>query len=172
MGDRCTGHCCRYFSVGPPEEAAAQLNRLIARGGDSGDAQKVKDLLIYRGYFTNPLNEDQEPEHWYTCKHFVVDEEYDGHCAIYEERPMMCRKYPNGEACAYAKTGCSWDWAHRPQRRSIDVPVHRLLWKKRVQWLEVARTAAPPSDAMDLKPTGLVDLQPVTCGKSGFKVPR
>jgi Fe-S-cluster containining protein len=132
MGDRCTGHCCRYFSLGPPEQIAEVLERDIALGGDEGaDAQKVKDLLIYRGYFTNPLNEDQDPGHWYTCKHFVVDDNYVGYCGIYEDRPAMCHHFPNGQACAYAKTGCTWDWAHRPQRPAIDVTVRALTRKKR-----------------------------------------
>jgi hypothetical protein len=111
---------------------AGRIERDLAKGGeDAVDAQKVKDLLIYRGYFTNPLNEDTEPWHWYTCRHFVVDDNYVGYCAIYEDRPWMCRHYPNGVACAYAKTGCTWDYAKRPQRSFIDVPIGRLLRKKR-----------------------------------------
>lgn len=132
MGDRCTGECCRYFSLGPPERIAEIIQRDIARGGaEAVDAQKVKDLLIYRGYFTNPLNADTEPGHWYTCKHFVVDDDYVGYCSIYEERPYMCQRYPNGRACAYAETGnCTWDWACKPQRPFVDVKVEALMRKK------------------------------------------
>lgn len=157
MGDRCTGQCCRYFSLGPPEMIAARIEKDLAQGGEEAiDAQKVKDLLIYRGYFTNPLNEDIEPGHWYTCRHFVVDDDYVGYCSIYETRPQMCHHYPNGSACAYAKAGCTWDFAKRPQRNFVDVPVRRLLRKKRdhearvagLLLAEVSSTAYVPDDLL------------------------
>lgn len=156
MGDRCTGLCCRYFSLGPPAHIAALIERDLAKGGEEAvDAQKVKDLLIYRGYFTNPHNEDTEPGHWYTCRHFVVDEDHVGYCAIYESRPKMCHSYPNGIACAYARTGCTWDYAKRPQRRPIDVPTWKLLRKKRERELssgrlliEVSSTAHVPNEVL------------------------
>ena len=184
MGDRCTGLCCRYFSLGPPEMIASVLERDLAKGGkEAAEAQKVKDLLIYRGYFTNPHNEDKEPGHWYTCQHFVVDDDYVGSCSIYETRPWMCQHYPNGLACAYAKTGCTWDYAKRPQRSLVDVPLYKLLQKKRERQaradgralLQVSPTVHVPNEV--LQSAGLppnnepnwdpFDIEPLVLGEEG-----
>jgi len=133
MGDRCTGQCCSYFSIGSPETAYARIERDLHHDDpkEREEAALLKEMLIYRGYVINPIyKDDGVPLHWWTCKNFVVEGDHQGHCAIYEKRPFMCRYYPNGKPCQIP--GCSWDWAQKPQRRAIDVPVLNLTRRGRM----------------------------------------
>lgn len=40
---------------------------------------------------------DSRGQHWYGCRHIQLN----GDCGIYETRPEMCRKYPNGTSCGF-----------------------------------------------------------------------
>ena len=59
-------------------------------------------MLIYLGYCDfNPCNPRKKLEmksHHYTCKHYDKKTTL---CTIYEHRPLMCRRYPNGEPCPF-----------------------------------------------------------------------
>lgn len=65
----------------------------------------VYPMLIYLGYCNfepcRPRTKTKQRAHHYTCKHF---DKKTGLCTIYEHRPLMCRRYPNDEACLYR--GC------------------------------------------------------------------
>jgi hypothetical protein len=118
----CTGHCCRAFSLGmSPVELGQKV--IASRKADDEDAaamvlcpehvEWISTALVYLGEhnsspsgFPNltlppreagegPPEADEKPYHWYTCRHFVDDR-----CAIYEERPPVCRDYPyRGNEC-------------------------------------------------------------------------
>lgn len=119
---RCTGHCCRCFTLTHTPE---WIRNEIARLRDSRrvvdvfwreDAQKVLDMIVPLGKLTieeresivetNHEFQSPEPRECYTCKHF------DGtNCTNYENRPDLCRRYPNGGRCEYA--GCTAKCAAR-----------------------------------------------------------
>lgn len=74
------------------------------------DAQKVLDMIIPLGKLTieereaivetNHEFQNPDPQECYTCKHFDGE-----NCTNYENRPDLCRRYPNSGRCEYA--GCT-----------------------------------------------------------------
>jgi len=62
-------------------------------------------MLVYLGehHFEpcRPRKRTKAKAHHYTCKHWDQKTKL---CTIYEHRPLMCRRFPNGEACPYP--GC------------------------------------------------------------------
>lgn len=128
--DRCTGNCCRCFTIpySPHEVQAsywawlrggAQVSQM---GSDNSpilqDIHILAPMLVYLGLFDrhpkqakqiNPMDEVllrgrfDVQRHFYRCKHFDEKEKI---CTIYEMRPVMCRSYPNGRPCNYS--GCTW----------------------------------------------------------------
>lgn len=120
--DRCTGHCCRAFTLPFNSET------LKERAARLEDGKVIADMVIplYEGPARDmPLDVrtsvdteaqrlagsyDFAPIYVFTCRHF------DGTgCKIYARRPSMCSTYPNGRRCAY--DGCTWK-AAREQRVS------------------------------------------------------
>lgn len=120
--ERCTGHCCRRFSLPIPWMKVKMIKKAIARGIQdiptgkpfrtwniaSEDFQKTMDMLIPLGEFREEVQfqrghrsrKNEERQYHYTCRH------YDGrNCTIYESRPAMCRNYPDGRKCQYR--GCT-----------------------------------------------------------------
>lgn len=105
-GSRCTGDCCRFFSLGSPEEFQAMNERLMnGTPSQRKEAELVRDMVIYRGYVPNPLHGPKSlPWHWWTCRHFGTAPDGTGFCSIYDERPGMCRAFPEnyrGDKCPY-----------------------------------------------------------------------
>lgn len=114
MGDRCTGDCCRRFALwcGPEElERLYQARCAWARGeGVKGermvnDIEIIQPMVRYLGSFTTDANgrEGNHASHFYACKLYSHEHR---ECTIYEQRPRMCRSYPNGRRCNY--DGCTW----------------------------------------------------------------
>lgn len=109
MSDRCTGHCCKAFTLPySPDELQEKFEEWVG-GKDNGprDIDVVWPMAIYLGpSHVNPATGLQHPEtfHVYTCEHFEG-----GNCTIYEGRPNVCRRYPNGRKCYYKD--CTWDAA-------------------------------------------------------------
>lgn len=105
-GDRCTGHCCRAFTMHYSPE---QLLSRCFYDNDVGDGRVLASMARPLGYFSRA---DAPPGHrnppsgswWYTCAHF---DEASGQCGIYDRRPRMCWMFPYGSACPYE--GCTWD---------------------------------------------------------------
>lgn len=108
---RCTGHCCRRFTLSVEPQYLWRLIYSVRSARDDDDM--IRDNVeIAR--MVIPL-EDKQPiacpptdlmdQHHYTCRHF------DGRdCTIYEQRPYMCREHPvdntNHGKCTYQ--GCTF----------------------------------------------------------------
>lgn len=153
MGDRCTGHCCREFTlpVSPDE--------LATRAKDNPydlEVQKIAGMVVHLKTVSvaelgdaNPQDwrgihpaEMRGAQHWYTC---TIYDKTTGNCGDYDQRPRMCRDYPgNSEpygiermrACRYK--ACTWDKA-RFADCGIDV---------RREW--ALRNLGPPSPQRSL----------------------
>lgn len=123
--DRCAGHCCQTFSLPySPAELWASYRRWkdmkkaetsLHKSGVSNktlvfsDIHLIAPMVIYLGYKTIPYRtvrpvSKTEKNYYYTCKHF---DKASKNCAIYEDRPLMCRSYPDGSGCNYA--ACTWE---------------------------------------------------------------
>lgn len=115
---RCTGLCCRHFHVGDPPMTPEDLaeNARATREGEPfdrnnhriyPDIEKVASMVIPLGLFKhNPVNHEEFRD-WvclYTCRHLKDNKD----CGIYEERPHMCRSYPDFGICVYANCGCTY----------------------------------------------------------------
>jgi Fe-S-cluster containining protein len=108
----CTGHCCRAFQVGlSPVELgqkviAARKAGLVDGVLDPDTVSWISEALVYLGeHEASPSGYDnvtappvepgwkreaaQRPRYWFTCRHLQDDR-----CAIYNERPDVCREYP------------------------------------------------------------------------------
>lgn len=121
MGDRCTGHCCRAFTLPrSPEELAEGYRAWLHQ---VPGANLVHDIhLIYpmvrhlRLYHAGEVAPDgkvvDQDRHYYRCVHVAEN----GDCGIYADRPDMCRSYPDGNPCTYA--ACTWDAARMECRES------------------------------------------------------
>lgn len=104
---RCTGHCCEGFRVGagvPEREWLPEDWRLfwLARAKRlpdvlTPDQKRLYRMLIYQ-------SENDKGDAIYGCWNFDPETR---DCRIYEDRPPMCRKYPEG-ACGYTECtkGC------------------------------------------------------------------
>ncbi len=95
MGDRCTGRCCRGFSL--PYSPTGLASRAAAGGIEDGE--QIAAMVI-------PLGESPTlPGHWrYDCRNLLPS----GDCAVYESRPRMCSRYPYGRHCIHGDE-CEWD---------------------------------------------------------------
>lgn len=144
MGDRCTGHCCRFFTMGDPvsltdhlKEKAVLLDGEITSKEDEdarSNAKKLLDMLLYRGLLkANPLlrtpcsvkteNVDKY-WHFWTCKYVVEHEDGTASCGNYENRPDMCKRFPYGKECEFP--GCTWDeWKPKPNSEKLIKLRHR-----------------------------------------------
>lgn len=93
MTDRCTGHCCRVFGLPHSPEDLTDPKTNIE------DQEVVADMAIPI-YWVPDM--DRFFSDWtYTCRHLQPN----GDCAIYEQRPKMCRDYPYDEPCHHP--GCT-----------------------------------------------------------------
>jgi len=117
---RCSGHCCKSFIL--PWISPDQLEYKRKFYKNNEDALKVLNMIIYLGNDPNKFPEsakkviplgnfkpssDLYQNHYYTCKHHC---NITGNCLIYNDRPEMCRVFPNNEtdwkgACAFV--GCT-----------------------------------------------------------------
>lgn len=115
---RCTGHCCRVFTLplSPAELAdnAQRARELLEVPNIDDDIARIwrdnaqiAEMVVYLGAHRNyPGSPDSkpygEPLHFYTCKNFDSDT---GKCRAYDTRPKMCSDYPYEEHCRYE--GCT-----------------------------------------------------------------
>ncbi len=131
---RCTGHCCEDFTlpVSPMQfKWWAKLIKLGKRVGmmkhtpfrkwlgelydsnrgyfstlEPDDVAKIADMVQFK-YASktckgNPGRKIPNLLYHYTCKHY---DKKSGNCMNYEDRPGMCRAYPNVGECSYK--GCT-----------------------------------------------------------------
>ncbi len=135
---RCTGHCCRRFSLSqPPEvwEAIRAAADLVDDGGDwpedvplLEDGTQIARMVEHLGRFPMggiktiipPERDPTEPMDVYRCTLLVGD-----NCSVYETRPGMCRRYPDTtegpRACG--RLGCT-----SPKRLDPDSPPPDWSW--------------------------------------------
>lgn len=109
---RCTGHCCRGFSLEHPlAEVKAEYERWKRNPSSAKlipDIGTIAPMLIPLGIFRG--------QELFTCRHLAKE----GNCRIYERRPRMCRDFPGPSPCPYRN--CS---SHGRQPR----------WKRAWNWL-------------------------------------
>lgn len=124
MGDRCTGHCCRAFTLPKSPEDI----RKMVEEDRLNDGPFILDMLIYLGLFdVNPAGGVlDEPWHYFTCRHLDTAT---GNCTVYEQRPHLCRNYPNDKACEFP--GCTWDAVRPSPLGPPDVMMKELRRKAR-----------------------------------------
>lgn len=114
MGDRCTGHCCREFSLPAGRDyLAAQAFWWLALGTTVDDLAnglehaKIASMIIpSRIAEIGDLLPDGRPaehrQNVWTCSHFDGE-----NCTDYEHRPRMCSAYPYNAPCGFVD--CAWD---------------------------------------------------------------
>ena len=146
--DRCTGHCCRCFTIPfAPHELEAAYWRW-QKGGtpfesrgqqpmpDYTDIHLIAPMVTYIGAFEKPPKAAKQinpadvqllnagkfgaPVHFYSCKHFDPQKRI---CTIYSMRPMMCSAYPNGKPCNYA--GCTWKKVKAKKETPVQIRARR-----------------------------------------------
>ncbi len=99
---RCTGHCCRAFSLEHPHAVVKEEYARWKRNPSSAklipNIELIATMLIPLGVFRG--------QELFTCRHLGAG----GNCRIYERRPQMCRGFPGPDPCKYRN--CS---SHGPQ---------------------------------------------------------
>lgn len=103
---RCTGACCRKFTLPEAPEYFERMYLAWKNAPESSfklpgnDIHIIWPMLIYLGQSDVSPNGGKLafPQHFYTCKHLDKDT---GDCTIYEHRPRMCSEYPYGSRCKY-----------------------------------------------------------------------
>lgn len=134
MGDRCTGHCCKAFTL--PYDPKELREKTLAGKFSDGD-EKVADMVIYLGFAELPPNGPAHhnthglPDHWYTCKNLTPE----GNCAIYEDRPRLCRDFPYKAPCPYP--ACEWHPELRPDVKVSKLVPLKMLKKRLSEFMKV-----------------------------------
>ena len=95
---QCIGRCCQAFSISLQSERDPLV--LYTEDPDGFvDGRALADMLIR---LPGPTPDGRLR---FTCRH-LTDEL---RCGIYEERPDMCRTYPNGGTCGWCGLRYSGD---------------------------------------------------------------
>jgi Fe-S-cluster containining protein len=115
MSDRCTGQCCEEFALmmgTSAEEIDFKLRTFV-----HFDGEFIADMLIPlrpliagakmpNGEIVTIEQAPDGPKGWvFTCKHF---DRFSRSCAVYNNRPLMCRDFPYGKPCEHGSR-CEWD---------------------------------------------------------------
>lgn len=108
---RCTGHCCRGFSLEYPFETVKREYELWKKDPAQAtlipNIEVIAEMLIPLGVFRH--------QELFTCKHLSSE----GNCQIYETRPRMCRDFPGPNPCPYRNCAShgeqgvvkrAWNW--------------------------------------------------------------
>src|SRR6186713_2485093 len=89
---RCTGNCCRQFSLEfPLSEVEADYARFRADPGSAKipNIETIAPMIVSLGKFRG--------QELFTCRNLSAD----GNCGIYDTRPKMCRDFPGPDPCPY-----------------------------------------------------------------------
>lgn len=114
--NRCTGHCCKDFTlpVSPLELKHLSQDAKIFKKGKYLDIEQIAEMVIFKGQYESaagrrgikkiPGDKSRQGRYvyHYTCKNFDAKNKI---CMNYEKRPMMCRDFPGGRTCPYK--GCT-----------------------------------------------------------------
>ncbi|MCK4957809.1 MAG: YkgJ family cysteine cluster protein [Planctomycetes bacterium] len=117
----CDARCCEtFFLPFSPDQVETEL-----KGELSGERLQIFKMLIPLPADTAGSNgATGDDKSWpYTCKNLTDDKR----CAIYKDRPDMCRDYPYHRECGH----CGWrlpeganDWsAGRPMAGDTDATI-------------------------------------------------
>jgi len=90
---RCTGHCCRVFTLPYFPDEMRRRYKFIR------DGEQIYRMIIYIGFERTEIGIHAR----YTCRYYNDDDKI---CMIYKDRPEMCQNYPySGMPCTYP--GCT-----------------------------------------------------------------
>jgi Fe-S-cluster containining protein len=94
---KCPGYCCSYSRIAVTDFDIARLARHFGI-----DVETARRRFTYR-YQTKEHDEQllrHRKDHIFesTCRFFDQDKR---RCTVYEARPSVCRKYPEGRVCGY-----------------------------------------------------------------------
>ncbi len=141
----CKGSCCDDIGVSaPPHELQNSYHRSIKRGDrdkerlitmsipGSGvnlwiDIHLIYPMLVFSHQdYIHPDGDinhenDEHIVYHYSCKHH---NKKTGDCDIYEERPMMCRSFPDTGFCGYRKVKDKRVIACRPKWFKLGMTYH------------------------------------------------
>ena len=107
---RCTGNCCRQFSLEYPyREVLADYARFQADPASARipDIATIAPMLVSLG--------EVRGQELFTCANLSKE----GNCQIYETRPKMCRDFPGPDPCPYRNCAShgeqgiiqsAWNW--------------------------------------------------------------
>lgn len=99
--NRCTGHCCRAFTVDMKALSWQYENVLLKRAFDiqltehEADIEMIAEMLCEPAKFCHIGFDDVQR---FSCKNLNQET---GDCMAYAERPKMCWNYPYGGMCEY-----------------------------------------------------------------------
>lgn len=118
-------------------ESWAKKGLYIAQREDD-DRQKSHHMEVQR-LGDHPFNHDVDHRgsHWYGCRHIQLN----GDCGIYETRPDMCRRYPNGSPCQFE--GCTMSEEEQQKHFDEHWPGRKLKRDDFVQELSESIAALP-----------------------------
>lgn len=86
---RCkTGECCTRLALPLNPDS---LQKAAAANPDHKEIVQIARMLKPVGFVPSTGFTV------YSCKNVLLN----GNCAIYEDRPTMCRNYPNGKECPF-----------------------------------------------------------------------
>ena len=96
--NRCSGHCCRAFTINAPHADILDLRKEIPNAPP--DFEMIRWMVYPLGLRDvapdgTPLD---PPAMYYGCRNF---DEASGDCKDYFNRPRMCREYPYGQRCQH-----------------------------------------------------------------------
>lgn len=105
MDDRCTGACCRNFSIPySPFELREAYDAWRAQTPQKTPYLDDIWLIAPMVRLVRTAAAEGGPmRYFYRCVHI---DDATGNCQIYGIRPRMCREYPYGGQCTF--TDCSW----------------------------------------------------------------
>lgn len=98
---RCTGDCCRSFSLPFTQEQFAKIKADPEKQKRYKDGERIFNMILPLGNvrtLPNGVREKDAKLAYYTCWHH---DPISGNCTIYDTRPRMCRLYPYGNECFY-----------------------------------------------------------------------
>lgn len=104
LEQRCTGHCCQAFTLpySPAELRVMLTDQAGVERCEDHDTVARMVIPIQQPDYGETKGPSGRALYWYTCRHL----QNNGDCAIYLERPRMCRDYPYGERCPVP--GCTF----------------------------------------------------------------
>lgn len=99
--DSCLGRCCEQFHLSGYNEEIRQSDLLSEAWGGEKHTVAVMLRPLFEVHYYNKGRASSEQ--FYTCRHF---DKVSRLCTNYENRPDMCRRYPDYGKCHHC-IGCS-----------------------------------------------------------------